>query len=393
LRFTPTFNLKPLTGTPMLNTRLLSLIRKEFIQISRDPRTLVIALLIPVMQLFMLGYAATNDVRNLPMAVFDQDHSPAARELLEIFRASDYFKLSFDVNSEAEIRDLIDRGDARVGLIIPPDYGDAVRGDGKTSIMFVFDGSDATATKTALAAAQQIGSQLATNIQIERLERAGMVGAFELPIDVRTQVWYNPDLEDAYFMIPGLIGQILYTITAILTAVAIVRERERGTIEQLIVTPIRPWELIIGKITPYVLIALFDTLEALFIGSWWFGVPIRSNLGLVLVLSGLFLITSLGIGLLASSIAKTQQEAMITVFATMLPSIMLSGYLFPIEAMPQWLQWISAAIPLTYYLNIIRALLLKGVGIASIQNEIFALIFFSVVLIGAASLRFRKRLD
>jgi ABC-2 type transport system permease protein len=172
-----------------------------------------------------------------------------------------------------------------------------------------------------------------------------------------------------------------------------VRERERGTIEQLIVTPIRPWELIIGKITPYVLIALFDTLEALFIGSWWFGVPIRSSIGLLLTLSGLFLITSLGIGLLASTMAHTQQEAMITVFATLLPAIMLSGYLFPLEAMPQWLQWISAAIPLTYYLNIIRALLLKGVGVASLQKEIFALIFFGIVLIGAASLRFRKRLD
>lgn len=377
----------------IINTRLFSLIRKEFIQISRDPRTLVIALLIPVMQLFLLGYAATNDVRNLPMAVFDQDRSTAAREFLDAFRASDYFLITYDVDSEKEIRWLIERGDARVGLIIPPDYGTNLRAQRQTEVMFVFDGSDATATKTALAAAQQIASQHATEIQLRRLEREGLADMVELPIEIRTQVWYNPDLEDAYFMIPGLIGQILYTITAILTAVAIVRERERGTIEQLIVTPIRPWELIVGKITPYVLIALFDTLEALFIGSWWFGVPIRSNLGLVLILSGLFLITSLGIGLLASTLAHTQQEAMITVFATMLPAIMLSGYLFPIEAMPQWLQWISAAIPLTYYLNIIRALLLKGVGLAALQNEVMMLIFFSVLLIGAASLRFRKRLD
>lgn len=377
----------------MFNTRLISLIRKEFIQIARDPRTLIIALLIPVMQLFMLGYAATNDVRNLPMAVFDQDRSAAARDFLNAFRASDYFLLTYDVDSETEIRELIERGEARVGLIIPPGYGSAIRIERQTQVMFVFDGSDATATKTALAAAQQIGNQHATDIQMARLERDGLAEMVKLPIEIRTQVWYNPDLEDAYFMIPGLIGQILYTITAILTAVSIVRERERGTIEQLIVTPIRPWELIIGKITPYVLIALFDTLEALFIGSWWFGVPIRSSIGLLLTLSGLFLITSLGIGLLASTIAQTQQEAMITVFATLLPAIMLSGYLFPLEAMPQWLQWISAAIPLTYYLNIIRALLLKGVGVASLQKEIFALIFFGIVLIGAASLRFRKRLD
>jgi ABC-2 type transport system permease protein len=377
----------------MFNSRLISLIRKEFIQISRDPRTLVIALLIPVMQLFMLGYAATNDVRNLPLAVFDQDRSMAARDLLAAFRASDYFLISYDVDSENEIRELIERGDARVGLVIPPNFGADIQAERQTEVMFIFDGSDATGAKTALAAAQQIGNQHATDILMARLERGGVTTMVQSPIEIRTQVWYNPDLEDAYFMIPGLIGQILYTITAILTAVAIVRERERGTIEQLIVTPIRPWELIIGKITPYVLIALFDTLEALFIGSWWFGVPIRSNIGLVLILSGLFLITSLGIGLMASTIAKTQQEAMITVFATMLPAIMLSGYLFPIEAMPQWLQWISAAIPLTYYLNIIRSLLLKGVGVAAIQKEILVLIFFSVVLIGAASLRFRKRLD
>jgi ABC-2 type transport system permease protein len=376
-----------------MNVRLLSIIRKEFIQIARDARTLVIALLIPVMQLFMLGYAATNDVRNLPMAIFDQDRSAAARDFLDAFRASDYFLIRYDVDSEHEIRRLIETGDARVGLVIPPGYGADIQAERQTEVMFVFDGSDATATKTALAAAQQIGNQHATEIQMAQLERDGLADLVKMPIEIRTQVWYNPDLEDAYFMIPGLIGQILYTITAILTAVAIVRERERGTIEQLIVTPIRPWELIVGKISPYVLIALFDTLEALFIGSWWFGVPIRSDLGLVLLLSGLFLVTSLGIGLLASSSARTQQEAMITVFATLLPAIMLSGYLFPIEAMPRWLQWISAAIPLTYYLNIIRALLLKGVGMAAVQKDILILLAFGIVLIGAASLRFRKRLD
>jgi ABC-2 type transport system permease protein len=377
----------------MLNTRLISLIRKEFIQIWRDPRTLVIALLIPVMQLFMLGYAATNDVRNLPMAVFDQDHSPAARALLDAFRASDYFLISYDVDSESDIRTLIDDGDARVGLIIPPDYGENIRAEEQVAIMFVFDGSDATATKTALSAAQQIGNRHSTEIQMERLLGEGMADAIEQPIDVRTRVWYNPDLEDAYFFVPGLIGQILYMITAVLTATAIVRERERGTIEQLIVTPIRPWELVIGKMCPYVLIALFNTLATLFVGSWWFKVPMRSNLAILLLLSGLFLITSLGIGLLASTIAKTQQEAMITVFATMLPAIMLSGYLFPIEAMPTWLQWISSAIPLTYYLIIIRSLLVKGVSLASLQREILVLIGFGVLFMGAASLRFRKRLD
>jgi ABC-2 type transport system permease protein len=194
-------------------------------------------------------------------------------------------------------------------------------------------------------------------------------------------------------MIPGVIGMILYAITTILTATTIVRERERGTIEQLIVTPIRPWELVIGKILPYVVLALFDTLEVLLIGHWWFGVPVRGNPGLILVVSGLLLLSSLGIGILASTIANTQQEAMLTVFMTILPSIFLSGFFFPLEAMPQFLQLVSYAIPLRYYLIVIRALLLKGVGASAIQNEIIALAVFGVVIMGLAAARFRKRLD
>jgi ABC-2 type transport system permease protein len=373
--------------------RLTSIIRKEFIQIIRDPRTLVIAILIPVMQLFLLGYTATNDVRNIPLAVFDQDRGPAARDLLDAYRASDYFALTYDVNSADEIRTLIDAGDAGAGLIIPPDYTDQIQNGGTTSVLFIFDGTDATSTKTALAAAQQIGSAHSTEIQFERIDRMGIPIPEEPPLEIRTQVWYNPDLEDAYFMIPGLIGTILYMITSTLTASAIVRERERGTIEQLIVTPIRSWELVVGKITPYVLIALFNTVQTILIGSWWFGVPINSGMGIILALSGLFLLSSLGIGLLASSMAETQQEAMITVFATMLPAMMLSGYIFPIEAMPEWLQAVSYLIPLRYYLSIIRSLMLKGVGIQSLHSDIIALAVFGFGLMALAALRFRKRLD
>lgn len=377
----------------MINSRLRSLIRKEFIQIVRDPRTLALVLIIPIMQLFLLGYAATNDVRNVPMAVYDQDRGPAARELLDAYRAADYFHLAYDVDSENEIRTLIDEGDARVGMIIPPGYTDRVRGGGSTQVAFILDGSDPTVASTALSAARFIAQEHATQITAERLVRQGQSAAFQPPVEVSAQVWYNPDLINAYYMIPGVIAMILFALTSILTATAVVRERERGTIEQLIVTPIRPWELIVGKMLPYVILAFVMTFEVLAIGHWWFGVPIRGDLSLIIGLSGLFLLTSLGIGLLASTFANTQQEAMLIVWMTLLPALFLSGFFFPLEAMPIVLQWISYLMPLRYYLVIIRSLMLKDVGLAALQTEVFALVIFGFALMTAASMRFRKRLD
>jgi ABC-2 type transport system permease protein len=375
-----------------MNSRLVSIIRKEFIQIRRDPRTLVLVLVIPVMQLFLLGYAATNDVRNVPLAVYDQDRSPAARRLLEAYRAADYFLLSYDVGSEQELRDLVDRGEARVGLIIPPDYSQEIE-SGSASVVFVFDGSDPSVASTALSAAQMVGQAYSTRILTERLNAKGMTRVLEPPLEVHTQVWYNPDLISAYFMIPGVIGMILFALTSVLTATAVVRERERGTIEQLIVTPIRPWELVVGKLLPYVILAILNTLEVLAIGHWWFGVPVRGSLALILLLSGLFLLSSLGIGLLASTFANTQQEAMLIVWMTLLPALFLSGFFFPLQAMPKLLQWIAYLFPLRYYLNIIRSLMLKSISAAMLLEEITALIIFGLFFMTAAALRFRKRLD
>lgn len=376
----------------MFNSRLASIIRKEFIQITRDKRTLVIILIIPIMQLFLLGYSATSDVRNVPLAVFDQSHSPEARALLDAYRAADYFRIAFAVGSEEELRVLIETGQARAGLIIPPDYAQRLA-EGSAQVAFILDGSEPSVASTALSAAILVGQSHATQILSERLARSGKNFRLQPPVEVRTTVWYNPDLISAYFMIPGVIGMILFAITSILTATAIVRERERGTIEQLIVTPIRPWELVVGKILPYAILAFVDTLEVLAIGHWWFGVPIRGDLGLILALSGLLLLSGLGIGLFASTIANTQQEAMLTVWMTLLPSIFLSGFFFPLEAMPVVLRWISYLVPLRYYLVIIRSLLLKGVGAAALQDEIIALSLFGVFIMSAAALRFRKRLD
>ena len=372
--------------------RLISIIRKEFIQILRDPRTLVIILLIPIVQLFLLGYAATTDVKNVPLAVWDQSHSSASRKLIDAFREADYFVDSYAASSQDEIQNLIETGKITAALIIPPDYA-ANQLQGSAQALMILDGSDPTSGATALSMARLIGQAYATQILSEQTSRSGKTISSAPPVEIRTQVWYNPDLISAHFMIPGVIGMILFAITSILTASAVVRERERGTIEQLIVTPIRPWELVVGKLLPYVILAFMDTFEVLIIGHWWFGVPIRGSLSLVVGVSGLLLLSSLGIGLFISTIANTQQEAFLTVFSLLLPSIFLAGFFFPIQAMPPVLQVISYVVPLRYFLVAIRSLLLKGVGFDAIQNEIFALTIFGVVIMTAAALRFRKRLD
>lgn len=377
----------------MFNHRLMALIRKEFIQITRDPRTLYIILAIPVIQIFLLGYTATTDVRNVPLAVFDQSRGPAARRLLDAYRAADYFRLAYDVDSPDELRRLIDHGQARAGIIIPPDF-EALTLSGQTAeVAFILDGSDPNVASTSLAAATLIGQAHATRLMVERLSPQGATAAGTPAVEVRTRVWYNPDLVSAFFMIPALIGMILQLLSSLLTATAIVRERERGTIEQLIVTPIRSGELILAKIIPYTLIAFLDTLEILVIGTLWFDVPIRGSLGVLLLLSGLFLAGSLGVGLFVSTIARTQQEAIMLVYFTMLPTIFLSGFFFPLAAMPPILRAVSYVIPLRHYLIIIRSVLLKGVGAGALTGEIIALALFAAAMLAAAALRFRKRLD
>lgn len=353
---------------------------------------LALILVIPLVQLFLLGYAAVNDVRDVPVAVFDQSHSAEGRALLDAYRAADYFELAYSVNSAAELQVLIEQGRVKAGFIIPPDYAARLL-EGKAQVAFIVDGSDPTIASTALAAAQLIGQAHATQILREKIASLGQNFELQPPVDVRTTVWYNPDMISAYFMIPGVIGMILFAIAAILTANSVVRERERGTIEQLIVTPIRPLELLIGKITPYIILSLFDAVEVIAVGHWWFGVPIKGSLLLIALACTIFLLSGLGIGLFASTIANTQQEAMLTVWMTLLPTIFLAGFLFPLENMPKVLQIISYAIPLRYFLKIIRVLLLKGVGLESIQGDLIAMTIFGVVIMGAAALRFRKRLD
>jgi len=373
--------------------RIFSVVRKEFIQIARDPRTLAITFIMPVMMLFLLGYASVNDVRNIPLAVLDQSQSPASRALVEAFRATDYFTLAYDVDSEQELARLIGSGRVKTGLVIPPDYGDKTTRGQKVAVAFIIDGSDPAAAGGALSAATLLGQTQSTRLQVQRLSRQSATLSLSPAVEMRTQVWYNPDMISSYAMIPGLVGMILQMMTSLLTALTIVRERERGTMEQLIVTPIRPWELLVGKLAPYVVIAFGDALEILVIGIVWFHVPMRGSIGLLLAQSALFVITTLSIGLFASTIARTQQEAMLTTFMTLLPTIYLSGFLFPLAAMPPVLQAISTVIPLRYFLIIIRGIVLKGVGLELLIPETVALVILGFILMAIASARFRKRLD
>lgn len=373
-----------------MNSRLWAITRKEIIHIVRDPRTLVVMFLMPVIQLILLGYAATTDIRHLNTAVYDTDHTPQSRALIDAYRASDYFAMNLYAENEAELAQLLDRGDIRAAMIIPAGYGDhLVRGE-TAQVAFLIDGSDPTVATTAFAASQSVGQAQNTEVLQQRLG----VDVAELGgIEIRPRVWYNPELKSAYYMIPALIGLILQYLTVILTAQTIVREREQGTIEQLVVTPIRSWELIVGKILPYVGIAFFELAEILLIGALWFGVPIRGNLFLLAGVSLLFLASTLGIGLFVSTIAKSQQEAQLLSFLILLPAIFLSGFFFPLEAMPTVLQAISYLIPLRYMLIILRGIVLKGVGLEVINTQALALAIFGVVIMTAASVRFRKRLE
>ena len=373
-----------------MKRRILSLIRKEFIQIIRDPRTLALTLVYPLFMLFVLGFAFTDNVSSISVAVLDQDQSSQSRALLTAYRVSDYFNLDHFVANEDEITQLIESNEVPVAIIIPPDYGKELVAGRVAQVGFVIDGSNPTIASTALSAATTIGQLHATRIDAERTMGSK---AAQLPIDVRTQIWFNPDMITPHFMIPALIGMILQFLLTFLTAISIVRERERGTMEQLIVTPIRSWELMVGKLIPYALIGFFATLEILVLGVSVFRVPINGSLMLLLTLSFLFLIAILGLGLLISTLANTQGEAMLTAMFFLLPAIFLSGFMFPLGTMPLILQIFSYAIPLRYFLVITRGIMLKGSGAQVLLPEIIALCITALVIISAAVVRFRKQLD
>jgi ABC-2 type transport system permease protein len=368
----------------------MSLIRKETFHIVRDPRTLVIMIMLPLVMLTLLGYAATTDIEHLRTAVYDADRSPQSRDLVEAYQASNYFDIVEYVNDEDDLAYLIDHGDVRGALVIPPGYGRQMVSRERTEVAFLIDGSDPTVANTVYSASQQVGQAVSVKALNQQLDPS----TGRLPgVDVRPRVWYNPNLDSAHFMLPGLMVIVLFLFTTLFTSTSIVRERELGTFEQLIVTPVRPIELVVAKVLPYVLVSFFIIIEVLIVGVLVFGVPVKGSIPLLLGLASLFIITALGIGIFISSFAKTQLEAFLMTFATILPAMFLSGLFFPIEAMPGWLQLVTYIVPARYGLVIIRGILLKGAGLEILMEQVVAIIIFSLVIVTLASTRFRKKLE
>ncbi len=370
--------------------RLGHLVSKEFIHIRRDPRTLGIMIMMPLVMLILLGYAATTDIEHLRIAIYDGDKSSESRQLIEAYRASNAFNIVQYVNREDELAYLIDRGDVRGALVIHAGYGQKITAQEKVEVAFLIDGSDATAANTIFSASQGVGQA----VTIHLIEQKLGVSADQMPgVEVRPRVWYNPNLKSTHFMIPGMIVIVLFVFTILFTATSIVRERELGTIEQLIITPIRPIELVVAKVLPYVAVSFAIVIEVLIVGVLLFGVPINGSIPLLLGLAALFLLTSLGVGILVSSIATTQQEALLMTFATALPTIYLSGFLFPIEAMPRWLQLVTYLVPARYAMVIMRGIILKGVGLEILFEQVVAVLIFSTLVMVLAATRFKKNLE
>lgn len=365
---------------------------KEFLQFRRDKRMVAVSFIAPVVQLLLLGYAATTDIKDIPMLVYDQDKSSTSREFVNQFLNSGYFVIKEEVNSSKEIDHYIEDGDVWMALVIPQSFSSNLLAMRQTSIQLLADGSDANSANISIGYATQIIGKYSQSILVEYKKRLpGMVAPARLNPEIR--VWYNPELKSRNFMVPGVLAMVLMIITMMLTSLGIVKEKEIGTLEQLMVTPIKPYQLIIGKLLPFVLIAAVDVALVIVVARFWFGVPLRGSILLLLGLSGLFVLTTLGLGLFVSTISKTQQQAMMTAqFFFFMPFIFFSGFTFPIENMPKLVQYITYLIPLRYYIDIVRGIFLKGVGITELWHQVLALLLFGIVILTLSVLRFRKRL-
>jgi ABC-2 type transport system permease protein len=373
--------------------RFMAVLKKEFLHIRRDRASLMMAVAMPLVMLLIFGYAINTDVEHLPTVVWDQAQTADSRELIAAIRNTQYLDPDNFIQGYGEIVGYLDSGKARAAVIIPPDYGKKIQGRKQASVQVLVDGSDPTVARAAMSAVQMLGLNKSLQLQSERLAVLGTATGPEMPLNLETRVWYNPDMKSMVFNIPALIGLILQNVIAILTSFSIVREKERGTMEQLVVTPIRSLELLLGKLLPFVFIGFISMSLILATGMFWFGVVPSGSIPLLFLLSTIFLVTILAVGLFISSIARTQLQAMQMTFVLLLPSILLSGFIFPRETMPKLLQIMGGLFPLTYFLEIVRGIFLKGVGIQYLWQDTLALCAFAIVFVAIAAAKFKKNLD
>ncbi len=362
--------------------RVREMVRKEFRQIFRDPRLWRLILVAPIIQLMVFGYAVSTDVRNTPTFVVDHDQSRLSRELIDTFTASGYFRLEGRSDREADLVSALNHGDVVMGMVIPPDFAKNVDSATGTSIQLLFDGSNSNIATVAKGYAERI-------TQSWGLEHVAVQTT--PPVSLQDRAWFNPELASRNYNVPAVVGAIIMLICLLLTALAIVRERETGTLEQLMVSPLQPAELIAGKTLPFGIIGIIDLFVVTTVALLWFHIPFKGNFLTLLLASILYLLSGLGIGLLISTVSKTQQEAFLTTFLVFMPTILLSGFMFPVSSMPPLFQWITLVNPMRHYLVIVRAIFLKGSPIIALWPQLVALTVLGFGILIFATTRFHKR--
>lgn len=367
-----------------MRRRLYAILRKEFIHIVRDWRSLLIVILMPLAMIILYGYAITLDMRNIRFAVIDDARSPESREIIRAFSENGFFVQAPVKLTRGDIeRSFLHRTVALV-IVIPRDFSPDLFRDGRARVQLIIDATDSNAGTFISAYAEQVLALASSRLN----------GQPRMLFDVTPRILYNPDMKSAYFFVPGLVALILMLISALLTSIAITREKETGTMEQILVSPVRPVEIIVGKVAPYIVLGLLNAVVIIVSARLLFDVPIRGDLLLLSLLSLIYVFVALSFGLLFSTVARTQQVAMfMTLMATILPTMMLSGFIFPVASMPEVLRWISRIIPATYYLDIIRGIMLKGIGLRELATQAAVLTLFGVLLLAVATKRFSVRLD
>jgi len=383
---------------------IFHLVKKEYLQILRDKTFLPMLFLAPIIQLTLFGYVAGTNVDDISTAVLDQDKTQASRQFVQSFKNSGYFRLKYYLQSNSEIDKLLNSNKVKIAIVVPSGFSRKLKRNETASVQFIVDGTNSTTANIILGYVNNIVQRnSAEDLYLQLRSRQYTLPAVNngfpqiqsllTGLDLRLRVWYNQELDNVNFIVPGIICTILAIVTTMLTSVAIVREREKGTIEQLIVSPIAPHELILGKVLPFMGIGFIDVIIVLLVGILWFKVPMHGSIPLLLLLSIFFLCNTLAVGILISTVSRTQQQAMMTTFFILLPWMLLSGFIFPIENMPKLIQYLTYLIPLRYFLVIIRGIALKGVGLSVLWQQALAMILLGGIILAFSIFRFNKRLE